>query len=105
MTDIESILRDLARGGNPKLPDGTTNVSVNGGHVTIYSDGGAVSADVDAAGNVANLHGHLYGKAGSRDRLDLTREDLGSDGYSGDRYGGDGSFGSSRANQRGRFER
>ncbi|GHO98369.1 hypothetical protein KSF_084170 [Reticulibacter mediterranei] len=74
--DIESILRSLARGENPELPDGTTGVNVNGNHVSIYTDGGGVSADVDANGNVSNLHGHLYGISGSRDRLDLDDDDL-----------------------------
>jgi len=83
VSDIRDTLRALARGENPTLPEGTTGVNVNNGHVSIYADGGGVSADVDSTGNVSNLHGHLYGFEGSRDRLDVPGRDL---GYGDDDY-------------------
>ncbi len=56
----EGVLRALALGQKCELPEGTTGTNVTNGHVTIYTNGGALSADVDAHGNVSNLHGHLY---------------------------------------------
>ncbi len=58
----EGVLRALALGQKCDLPEGTTGTNVKDGHVTIYTDGGALSADVDAQGYVSNVHGHLYPK-------------------------------------------